>query len=142
MNFAGNFLAGYGWMAFVCFIYLVVTWVGASPVAPDPGQDLLYPHNEHGRITYFSAFQATSCYLLFLTSIPLFFVGTAIIPKKNVKVLRGPWLSISSRWDPDDPEKVGRWGMLAGMLSTPALVFGAGPVLVRWLNSLGVVLWL
>jgi hypothetical protein len=83
-NVAGGLLAGYGFVAFFCFMFLVLHWANVAPRAPDPAHALVFPHNEHGAITYFSAFQATSCALLFATSVPLAFIGMIIAPKKNI----------------------------------------------------------
>jgi hypothetical protein len=138
-NVFGAFLASYGWVAFFCFAYLVLRWAHAAPTSPDPAGGLVYSHNEHGSITYFSAFQATSCALLFSTSIPLSFVGIFVTPKRNVVYRRG-FLSFSSKWDPDDPKRLGRIGFSLGAVAAPIIVFIVGPSLVNALNEVGVVL--
>lgn len=139
LNVGGAFLAAYGWVAFSCFIYLVLRWAHAAPTSPDPARGLVYSHNEHGSITYFSAFQATSCALLLSTSIPLFFLGALVIPKRNV-VYRHGFLSVSAKWDPDDPKRLQRIGLSLGAMAAPIIVFMFGPFLVNALNAVGVVL--
>jgi hypothetical protein len=139
LNVAGGFLAAYGFIAFFCFLYLVERWAHGAPTSPDPTHGYIYPHNEHGWITYFSAFQATSCALLFATSIPLSFLGAFIMPRRNVQYRRG-CLSVGAKWDPDDPKKLQRVGGLVGAASSPLIVFVAGPHLVAALVSAGIVL--
>ena len=136
LNFAGGLLVGYGFVAFFCFIYLSTHWAHLAPVNADPANGLIFPHNEHGSITYFSAFQATSCYIMFLTSIPISFLGWFITPKKNIKHMRGR-LSFRMTFDPDDKNGVFRWGFGLGGLASPAIVFWVGPNIVNWLNSVG-----
>src|SRR5690349_4169379 len=89
LNVGGAFLVAYGGVAFICFLYLVARWAHAAPTSPDAARGSLYSHNEHGWITYFSAFQTTSCALLFLTSVPLAFIGVFVIPKRNIQYRRG-----------------------------------------------------
>ena len=139
LNVAGAFLATYGGVAFLCFFYLVQQWAHAAPTSPDAQSGFVYAHNEHGSITYFSAFQTTSCALLFSTSIPLAFVGAFITPKRNLAYQRGR-LSFSAKWDPDDPKRLRRMGSLCGALAAPIVVFIFGPFLVNALNAMGVVL--
>jgi len=138
LNLIGGFLAVYGGVAFLCFIWLVQTWGYAAPTSPEPASGYLYPHNEHGRITYFSAFQATSCVLLFSSSIPLGFLVIYLSPKRNV-VVRRTMLAVSARWDQDDPKKIQRVGFWLGALAAPIVVFVIGPTLVKWLNAAGIV---
>lgn len=137
-NLIAGSLCGYGMTAFCLFLILVITWSGHAPTLPDIAHGLTYAHNEHGNITYFSGFQATSCWLLFWTSMPIAFAGMGLAPKKNVKVLKGR-LSVSMRFDQDDPHGMLKTGSITGVLAAFAIVFGLGPPLVRWLNSIGFV---
>jgi len=138
LNAVSGFLGAYGWVSFFCFLYLVTTWAATAPHIPDPGHGFVFPHNEHGSITYFSGFQGTSCALLFGTS-PLFFMsGLALSPKKNV-VFKTGRLGFSMKWEPDDPRKIRRVAMAIGAAAAPILIFLIGPGLVRGLNSIGFV---
>jgi hypothetical protein len=137
-NWLGTFLIAYGGLAFLCFAILVELWVLATPTTPDPRHGFVFPHNEHGHITYFTAFQATCSAMLFATSIPLVFVGVAILPKKNVVVRRG-FLGASANWDDDDPRGRQLSGYVAGALAMPLIVFVLGPILVGWMNARGVI---
>ena len=139
LNVVGPFLAAYGWVAFFCFFYLVQRWAHGGPTSPDTERGLVYAHNEHGWITYFSAFQTTAASILFSTSIPFAFLGVAAIPKRNIVFRRG-FLSFSSKWDPDDPKRLRRFGFLGGAAAAPILVFIVGPLLVEMLNAKGFVL--
>ena len=139
LNVGGAFLAAYGWVAFFCFFYLVERWARLAPASPDPAHGYVYSHNEHGWITYFSAFQTTACALLFSTSIPLSFVGIFLTPKRNAVYRRG-CLSVGAKWDPDDPKKLQRVGFLLGALAAPILVFIVGPTVVKAVIAAGVVL--
>ena len=136
LNAISGVLAGYGWASFFCFFYLVISWAAAAPHSPDPSHGLIYPHNEHGSITYFSAFQGTSCALLFGTSPLFFFVGVFISPKKEVVAKSGRF-SFSMKWKPDDPRRIQRVAMCLGMAAAPLLIFLIGPSLVSSLNTAG-----
>jgi len=138
LNVVGPFLAAYGVVAGVCFFILVDVWAKGAPTSPDAARGYVYSHDEHGWITYFSAFQATSCVLLLATSVPVFFVGLIVGPKRNVVYRRG-LLSVGATWDPYDPKKLRRFGFVLGAVAAPIIVFIVGPFLVRALNSAGIV---
>jgi hypothetical protein len=138
-NAACGFLAGYGAVAFFCFWQLVRQWANLAPIVPDVPNGLVIPHNEHGHITYFSAFQATSAALLFSTSVPLGMLGVLLSPKKNIRSSSGR-LSFRAIWDQDDPKGLYKPAIAAGAVAAPAIVFLLGPHLVTWLNGIGFVL--
>ncbi len=138
-NLAGGFLAAYGWVSFFCFMVLDLTWTSAAPAEPNPALGLIYRNNNHGSYTYLSAFQATTCALMFETSIPLFFVALTILPKRNfVGTFRT--LGMGAKWDWDDPRRLSKKAAIVGALATPILVFTVGPHLIRALNAIGFVL--
>jgi hypothetical protein len=138
-NIAAGLLMGFGWTAGMCFFGLLLYWARISPTLPEPQLGLVYPHNEHGSITYFSAFQATSCFLLFSISPLLFLIGFSIAPKKNIKTRVGK-LSWSMKFDPDDPRKVLGWSQLGGAILAPLVIFTVGPSFVHLVNRMGTVL--
>lgn len=138
LNAIAGFMAAYGAVSFFCFFYLVISWAGAAPHQPDPAHGLIFRHNEHGSITYFSAFQGTSCALLFATS-PIFFcVALLVTPKSNIWYYSRT-LAFSMKWQSDDPHKIQPIGMVLGAAVAPIVVFLLGPVLVTNLNSIGFV---
>ena len=138
-NIIAGILAGYGVVSFICFLYLDQTWAYAAPHEPNGTLGLLYLHNNHGDYTYFSAFQATTCRLMFATSIPLAFVGVLIAPKKNVAgTVR--WYAASFNWDQDDPRNLMKWAMGVSAAATPPFVFFVGPLVINSLNSAGFVM--
>jgi hypothetical protein len=139
LNVGSAFLAAYGFVAFFCFLYVQGRWFNAAPTVPDAARGYIYSHNERGSIAYFSAFQSTSCWVLFWTSIPISFVGILMGPKRNV-VHRRNWLSFGATWHPDDPKNLQRVGFILGALAAPAIVFIVGPALVNRLIATGVVL--
>lgn len=136
-NIAGAFMLAYSMVAFTCFLILDETWAHSAPARPDYRRGLVYAHNEHGWITYFSAFQATSCALLFGTMLLLGIAGIAILPKRNIKTGRA---CLWARWDWDDPCGGQRIGTLYGLFAAVFFLFAAGPLLVDGLNRAGVVL--
>jgi hypothetical protein len=138
-NIIAGLLGGYGFVSFFCFIALDLMWSRTAPSHPNAILGLTYQHNEHGSYTYFSQFQATTCWLMFMTSIPLGFVGMLIAPRKNITgVVR--WYAASFKWDQDDPGALMKWAALASAAATPLLVFFVGPHIVRGLNSVGFVM--
>ena len=138
-NIVAGLLAGYGFASFLCFIALDLMWSRTAPRQPDAALGLIYRHNEHGSYSYFSAFQATACWLMFTTSIPLVFAGAFIAPRKNIAgAVR--WFGFSFKWDPDDPGGFMKWTALAAAAATPFFVFFVGPYIIRGLNAAGLVM--
>lgn len=138
-NLIAGFLTAYGNISFFCFIFFERMWTAVTPKAPNVILGYIYLHNNHGSYTYFSAFQATTCALMFMTSIPLCAVAIAIAPKKNLKFSSS---KASHRWtyESDDPTAI-RWkAALVGALVTPAFFFTLGRHIIESLNSVGVVL--
>jgi len=138
-NIAAGALAGLGWTGLLCSFALRLYWLRVAPTSPHPQRGVIYPHNEHGSITYFTAFQSTSCDLLFLVSPLLFIVGFALLPKRNVKTRSGK-LWWSTRFDADDPQKVLLWSELGGGILALLLIFTVGPSVVHLINQMGAIL--
>lgn len=137
-NIVAGSLAGYGFVSFFCFLGLDRMWANAAPHSPNEPLGLIYRHNEHGVITYFSQFQTTTCGLMFATSIPLAMLGVLIAPKKNIKgTVR--WYAASFNWDQDDPKSLMKWAALLSAMLTPFFVFLVGPHIIRVLNAAGFV---
>lgn len=138
-NIVAGILFGYGFVSFLCFIALTVMWSRAAPRQPNQALGLIYRHNEHGSYTYFSAFQATTCWLMFTTSIPLAFAGIFLAPRKNVTgTVR--WYGARFKWDQDDPRGLLKRVAIASAAATPFFVFFAGPYIIRGLNDVGFVM--
>src|SRR5579872_1368097 len=137
-NIVAGMLVGYGIAAFFLFFILDFYWTHIAPPEPDSQQGFVFGHNEHGAIVYFSAFQSTSCALLFATSIPLVFIGVAIFPKANVQSLGKGFLG-RIIWDYDDPSRVAKWGAAIGSVLAPIVLLFLGAPFVHWLNRIGFV---
>jgi hypothetical protein len=138
-NIIAGLLIGYSFVSFFCFIALDVLWSSTAPSHPNEILGVVYRHNEHGSYTYFSAFQATTCWIMFTTSIPLGFLGMSIAPKKNITgAFR--WYGGSFKWDQDDPDSLMKWTALSSAVATPLFVFFIGPHIIRALNSVGFVM--
>lgn len=117
-NAIGGLLAGYGFVAFFCFLVLVEHWAHIDPQQPEPSRGFIFAHNEHGAVTYFSGFQGTSCAVLIATSIPLGALGILILPKKNV-VRRVGFLSVFAKWNQDDPQRISKIAYAIGAIIAP-----------------------
>jgi hypothetical protein len=137
-NAAAGALTGYGFISFFIFIWLDIQWTHLAPMQPDAAHGLLYVHNEHGSYVYFSAFQATTCALMFWTSIPLAFVGMFVAPKKNVHTT-ARWYAARMTFDKDDPAKVSDWAFWIAAFLTPPFLYFLGSPLVTLLNNSGFV---
>uniref|UniRef100_B0T4Y0 Uncharacterized protein n=1 Tax=Caulobacter sp. (strain K31) TaxID=366602 RepID=B0T4Y0_CAUSK len=133
-NIIAGVLAGFGASTFLFFIIADVGWFAVAPLSARPGLGLIYPHNEHGSVGYFSAFHTATCTILPMLAALLFFVGWRIVPKKNIRV-RSNKLSMSMQFDPDDPERVLGWSQLAGFVLAPAILYGVGQPLLRALTA-------
>ena len=118
----------------MCFFYLTGKWVHDAPREPNDVLGAYYSHNEHGSYVYFTAEQATTHALLFATSIPLMFLGAAIMPKANLETS-----FLRARWDRDDPHHIQTIAQVVGALLTPLFVFQMLPILVSALNQAGVI---
>lgn len=138
-NFVAGFLEGYGLVSFLCLMFLQRHWEILAPKAPNVNLGLIYQNNEHGSYTYFSAFQATTCALMFMTSIPLAMLGIGIAPKKNLKY-RVSKFSFGYTYDHDDPTSIQRKAFWFSAFLTPPFVFILGPHIIEMLNSIGVVI--
>jgi hypothetical protein len=133
-NITAGLLTGFGASMFLFFIVADVGWFAVAPLSAQPEVGLIYPHNEHGWVGYFSAFQAATCTILPMLAALLFFVGWGILPKKNIRE-RSDKLSMSMRFDPDDPERVLGWSQLAGFVLAPAILYGVGQPLLKALTA-------
>jgi len=138
-NIIAGVLFGYGFVSFLCFLVLSMMWAGAAPRQPNEALGLIYRHNVHGSYSYFSAFQATACWLMFTTSIPLAFAGLFLAPKKNVTGMVR-WYGARFRWDPDDPGALMKWAAITSAVATPFFVFFIGSYIIRGLNEVGFVM--
>jgi len=138
-NALSGFLCAYGAAAFLLFLLLVIYWARVSPSTPDPRHGYIFPHSEHGAITYFNAFQGTSCALLFAISISFFFLSAFIVPKRYI-VCREQSLNFRVKSEKDDPAGLFRIGSICGTVAAPTIFFILGPPLVTWLNAMGFVL--
>lgn len=138
-NIIAGVLGGCGAASFFCFIALDILWSRAAPRQPNEALGLVYRHNEHGSYTYFSAFQATACGLMFMTSIALGSAGAFIAPRKN---LLGPARRYGARfkWERDDPGDFLKWTALVSVAVAPLFVFFIGPYIIRGLNAAGFVM--
>jgi hypothetical protein len=136
-NLIGGFLGGFGPAAFLWLIFLTLKWTNGGAHAPDPGHGLVYPFNNHGTLTYVSAFQATACSLLFPLSFLSFAVGAAIIPKERKLSERG-----RPRLDTNDPLGIAGPAGVAGLVVGSAAIFLVGPLIVHALNAAGIILQL
>jgi hypothetical protein len=137
-NLMAGFLAAYGIISFFCFIFLERTWTVVAPKAPNVMHGYIYQHNNHGSYTYFSAFQATTCALMFMTSIPLCAIGIAMAPKNNLRFSSSKF-GHSWTYESDDPTAI-RWkAAFVGALVTPAFLFTLGHHIIESLNSVGIV---
>ena len=83
---ASGAVSGLAVVTFVTNIVVVQIWEHFAPTYPIPSAGNVFAHNDHGSITYFSAFQATSAALMFWAA----FIGIALafimMPKKDVVV--------------------------------------------------------
>ena|SRR3990167_992509 len=138
-NVFSGLLMSYGWVSFMFWMWFQWRWIRSAPSQPDAALGLVYRHNEHGSFVYFSALQATAGALIFMTSIPLFFLAVWIGPKNNPVVKRG-FLSVRGTWDRDDPAGVFWWAAAAGAVITPLFMVYVAPHLIAVLNGLGFIL--
>ncbi|MDP1913739.1 hypothetical protein [Brevundimonas sp.] len=136
-NLVGAALWAYGITAMGGFFVLSGRWLASAPTTRDAIH--VFEHNEHGSFVYYNAEQATALALLFMTSIPIAFLGLFISPKKNV-VSRASGLAWRATWEADDPKRMSRWGYLSGALIALGLVFVIREPLIASLIDRGVVL--
>ncbi len=138
-NIVRNTIAGalvaYGFVSFFVFVWLDMHWAHAAPTEPDETLGLVFRHNEHGSYTYFSAFQATTCAIMFWTSIPVAFLGGLTSAKKNIVT---SFARVT--WDKDDPLHAFDWSFWISAALTPAFLFYVAPTIITALNRAGFVL--
>jgi hypothetical protein len=129
-------LVGYGFVSFFCFLILDEIWFRDAPSQANEALGLVCRHNEHGIYRYFSQFQATTCGLMFMTSIPLVFVGMLIAQKKKI-VGKAVWYAATFTWDQGHPGPLAKWSALVAAAATPLFVFFVGPYIIRGLSAVG-----
>ena len=127
-------------VSYATFFTLLLIWEKSAPTEPNELSGNVLIHSDHGAISYFTAFQATSCALLFWFG----FVGTGLailtMPKRDKVVTKLGGIPLGVRWQSDDEQGVMRnWTMRGGLIAAPCIWF-LGPLLVGWLNQNGVVL--
>lgn len=134
-NTAGNVISGIciglGWG--YCMVLFAVSslWFAKAPGTPDPLHGLIYPHNEHGGIRYFSAAQTLAENMQFCV-FPIFFLGVLISPKKNMtRRLMG------ARWDRDDPYNIGAITAISTVAIVGISVWFVWPEIMGFLLALG-----
>lgn len=124
---------------FVTFFIAVQIWTGAAPSEPNEALGAIFEHNEHGSITYFTAFQSTSAALMFWISFAAIAIAIFTRPKRGIKVRRLAALPLGAGWTNDDNKGHSRsWGIRAALVAAPILWI-LGQPLVRWLNHRGFV---
>ncbi len=132
-------LIGAGAAMFLCALWVDSRWRADAPRSADPIKGLIYPHNEHGLITYFTAFQATSTALLFATFLAVFMLGWGFAPKKNFRDQPGRW-GMSVRFDIDGSKRALIIAQCFGAICGVAIIRALGPTIVTILIAHGVVL--
>ena len=139
-NLIAGFVGGYFAVEFVSFLGLTRYWISIAPKSPVLPQGMVYAHNEHGSISYFTAFQATASALMFWCGMAAVLMCIGIAPKRDITVTRWRGVGLGAGWKNDDPHGRMTKGAAFGATFGLAAIFLLGPILVRWLNSLGVVL--
>jgi hypothetical protein len=76
--------------------------------------------------------------LLAITGFTFFALGLAAVPRKNFRFgkHRGRVSVVSDR---DDPHRMARWGIVAGLALALLIVAVPGPPLAHWLQAQGLV---
>ncbi len=138
-NILGGLLIGYGWAGLIVFFALEHHFAAHAPAKPNYPAGLIWQHDDHGWISYFSAFQATACALLFSTSLPLAFLGALIAPRRDIVMRRSKW-SFRFNWQQDDPDKILKYAVALGAIAAGPMLYLLGPVIVRAVNAAGIVL--
>lgn len=115
----GSF-AAFGWLAFMGGVVLGEYWASRGSTLPDPAHDLTYFYKGATAVGYISSIQGLAVQGL-MAGIGLFFLAILIRPKSNIRTTTA-FLAMRWDWDPDDPQKVSRWGAVAGGLAAFALL--------------------
>lgn len=139
-NKVGGFLFGFAGVGFAASLIVVERWARAAPTKPNPALGQLFPHNEHGWITYFTAFQATSSHMMFWCTFVSIALAIAALPKQLVSVRRWGRMPVAASWENDDKKGLAKRSAFVGALFAPFVFFAIGPVIVTGLNSHGIVL--
>ena len=138
-NFIAGFAGGFFVVEFLSFLALTRYWISISPETPDPSRGHIYAHNEHGWITFFTAFEATASALMFWSGMTAVLVCMAIAPKTAITVTRWRGMALGVGWKDDDPLGKKRQGAVVGALVGLIAIFLMGPPLVGWLNGLAIL---
>lgn len=116
---AGGFLGGYFASAFSIFMMQTNYWRHIAPAFPNSTLGQIYKHNEHGWISYFDAFQATSSYLMFWTNSFAVVFAMALMPKRNTSVTRWGRFPVGVGWRTDDEKGIAKSSAVVGAVAAP-----------------------
>lgn len=75
-------LSGCAGSTFFTFFVVVQVWTSTAPSEPNEIAGAIFEHNEHGSITYFTAFQSTSAALMFWISFAVIALAIFTMPKR------------------------------------------------------------
>ena len=141
-HWVAGFAGGYFLVGFVSFIILTRYWIGNAPKVPAPTSGMIYAYNQHGWISYFTAFQVTASSLLFSSNFTALFLLFVFMPKRDIKVTQWRGIPLGAAWKNDDIPNRNDWSGAAGAVFGVIAVFVLGPLVVSWLNGQGIVLGL
>ena len=122
------------------FFIVVQTWANTAPSKPNEALGNVFAHNDHGSITYFTGFQATSAAMLFWISFAGIGLTILTMPKHEIKTRRFAGVPLAASWKGNYDKRVARsWAIKGALVAAPA-IWILGPLLVGWLNQAGIVL--
>ncbi len=131
-NIIGGVCFGLFAGGFAVFLVCQVIWIAGAPHAPDTAHGLIYPHDEHGGIIYFSAVQTLAGNLVGWL-VPTFIVSLLISPKQNLR-----WRFLGAHWDNDDPHGVREIAAYVTMAVVVAILCIGGTQILHLLLALGI----
>lgn len=134
-----GFLLGYGLVTIAFYIAFEMLWTAQAPRAPNLAAGLVYEHNLHGDVTYFSAFQMTAVGVMLLTGVAALLLAagpplTELVVRVGSRPGGDPRARVA-RVTQKELDQLTKRAAVVGALLTPAILLLAGPPLVRFLNA-------
>jgi len=138
-------LAAFLPVSFILHMCLFFQLLGIRPDQPHPEIGLVYPLNNHGSYHYVTGTEATELNLLFNGFLIAFLALLIVVPKDHILPPANTprWLSyisFSYKTDLENPNPELTRLLLTAAAAWCAIILLAGPLLVRWLVTRGVIL--
>ncbi len=131
LNVATHFIGRLAWTIAFGSTLAAVHWVSVAPRSPDFARGAVFAFNNRSATVYLTARQEIVVVAGLLGGVLIFLLAFRVMPKRDV-VVRKSFLSWSMTFKRDDPEGIGRWAGVTGIVAGLLIVQMFDPALLAW----------